>query len=392
MNPAQPFGGEGGHVAPEGSFMHRRTLLTLALSSAAALAVGAPPVARADDGYRLSGPYTHGNLAIYFVHGSSAPGPVPLTLQEAMAKGAVQVHETGKVNELQIENLGGEEVFVQSGDIVKGGKQDRVLMVSLVLPPKSGRLPIASFCVEQGRWAARGREDVARFPSAETALPSRKAKMAMKLPARAIEPAGQMHAHPPIVPDGRASRIQPPHGRGQMRPGDTGARQQAVWSSVADTQQRLAGALGQSVSAPQSASSLQLSLEHAKLKELQETYVQTLSAEGRKHGDIVGYVFAINGKLNSADIYPSNGLFRKMWPKLLNASVTEAIGERGGEHDTLPSSDTVLGFLAGAERGALEQKDLLKTVRLETREGEKALYVATVRTGGGFVHRNYLAK
>ena len=49
---------------------------------------------------------------------------------------------------------------MQSGDIVKGGQQDRVLTVSLMLPPKSGRIPIASFCVEQGRWPARGKEDV----------------------------------------------------------------------------------------------------------------------------------------------------------------------------------------------------------------------------------------
>ena len=73
-------------------------------------------------------------------------------------------------------------MYVQSGDIVKGGKQDRVLMVSMVLPPNSGRLPIESFCVEQGRWQARGREDVSRFASADAALPSREAKLAMKAP------------------------------------------------------------------------------------------------------------------------------------------------------------------------------------------------------------------
>jgi hypothetical protein len=151
--------------------MDRRSLL-LGLGSAVLLV---PRALRAEtgEGYRLSGPHVHGNLAIYFVHGASAPGPVPLTLQEAMASRTVQVYETGSVNELEIENAGDREVFVQSGDIVKGGKQDRVLMVSLVLPARSGRMPIASFCVEQGRWAARSGEDVARFSSADAALPSR---------------------------------------------------------------------------------------------------------------------------------------------------------------------------------------------------------------------------
>ena len=124
------------------------------LAAATFAAIGAcGGAALADPSPRISGPHVHENLAIYFVHGQGAAGPVPLTLQEGLAKGNVQVVETGRVNELQIENTGGEEVFIQAGDIVKGGKQDRVLTVSLLLPANSGRVPIASFCVEQGRWA-----------------------------------------------------------------------------------------------------------------------------------------------------------------------------------------------------------------------------------------------
>src|SRR5207302_5644607 len=131
---------------------------------------------------------------IYLIHGKSAAGPVPLTLEEALAKRAVKVHETGNVNELQIENLGSDEVFVQSGDIVKGGQQDRVLTVSLLLPPKSGRIPIASFCVEQGRWMARGKEDVKTFATASAVVPSREAKIAMKAPVTASESAHKRFA------------------------------------------------------------------------------------------------------------------------------------------------------------------------------------------------------
>ena len=106
----------------------------------------------------------------------------------------MQVIETGRVNELQIENTGAEQVFIQAGDIVKGGKQDRVLTVSFLLPANSGRLPIASFCVEQGRWSARGKEDQAKFSSAGEAMPSRSALLAMAAPppeakAEAARPA-----------------------------------------------------------------------------------------------------------------------------------------------------------------------------------------------------------
>jgi hypothetical protein len=65
----------------------------------------------------------------------------------------------------------------------------------------------------------------------------------------------------------------------------------------------------------------------------------------------------VNGKINSADIYPSNGLFRKMWPKLLRASVTEAIGERTAEDAPAPPTAAVSGFIGSADHGrAVEAK------------------------------------
>lgn len=346
--------------------MHRRSLLSLALSSAAGLLMGAPTLAVAEKGYRVSGPVTHENLAIYFVHGKSAPGPVPLTLQEALAKGLVHVHETSNVNELQVENLGGSEIFVQSGDIVKGGKQDRVLMVSLIVPPHSGRLQIASFCVEQGRWSPRGRENASRFESANASMPSRKAKLAMKAPRPVMAAAA--------------------------RGGEVSSRQQEVWADVAETQAKLAGNLGQPVASPRSVSSLQLALEHEKLQDAKSAYVKNLQAKGEEASDIIGYVFAINGTLNSADVYPSNGLFRKMWPKLLAASVTEAVADKGRAGEASPDIDAVKSFLAAAESGKATERELIKSVRLDTREADQALYFETKRADGGWVHRNYLAK
>jgi hypothetical protein len=327
--------------------------------------LGFSGAARASAGYTVSGPVTYENLSIYFLHGKSAEGPVPLTLEEAMLKGAARIDETGSVNQLSIENLGNEEVFVQAGDIVKGGKQDRVLSVSFVLPPKSGKIPLAAFCVEQGRWRARGKEDVTKFASAGSAVPSKQAKLAMRAPM--------------TKPEGGLDR------------GDTSARQQEVWRNVARIQDKLSGNVGGRVAAPESASSLQLSLENEKLGEMRRAYVKALKEAGEQGGDIVGYVFAINGKLNSADVYPSNGLFRKMWGKLLNASVTEAIGERGGIVSEIPKSEEVLAFLDGAEKGKSVAQQA-GSARIEMRDAAASLYMEAARPSGGFVHKNYLAK
>src|SRR5581483_2872465 len=214
--------------------------------------------AQSEDGPRITGPVVHENLAIYFIHGTSAPGKVPLTLEEAMAAGVVKVRETSNVNQLEIENLGSEEVFVQSGDIVKGGKQDRTLMVSLVLPPKSGSIPIASFCVEQGRWSQRGGEDAKNFSTASASVPSKEMKIAMKAPLPAAPPAGS----PPTLvrPDLGQSAARRPLASAYAD--ETGLRQQQVWEGVRRTQSNLADRIGAPVHSAKSASSLQLALEN----------------------------------------------------------------------------------------------------------------------------------
>ena len=116
--------------------------------------------------YRLSGPFTHKNLSIFLVHGKNTfEGKTFLTLQEAMVQKKVVVYETKSVNELAIENVSNEDVYVQAGDIVKGGQQDRMIGVDLIVPSRSGKMPIAAFCVEHGRWSGRGNEQAAVFSS-----------------------------------------------------------------------------------------------------------------------------------------------------------------------------------------------------------------------------------
>jgi hypothetical protein len=361
--------------------MHRRALIALAASSLAVLTL-CP--ARADD-YRVTGPAVHENLAIYLVHGKSAPGPVPLTLEEALANGAVKVHETGQVNELQIENLGGSEVFVQSGDIVKGGQQDRVLTVSLLLPPKSGRIPIASFCVEQGRWTARGKEDAKTFATASASIPSREAKIAMKAPVPASAETAQVNPLSSLSPQ-HLTRTRSYTGE------DVSQRQQEVWRRVRSMQEKLSGSVGAPVYSMTSQTSLQLALENETLKAAQSAYLGALKGAGEKDDDIVGYVFAVNGKLNSAEVYPSNGLFRKMWPKLLQASITEAISHKNVDNDAAPAGEVALAFLTDAAKGKSTERSLPAEVQLEVRDADKAFYFETRRASGAFVHRSYLAK
>lgn len=346
--------------------MHRRDFLAAAAAlGSAAPVIGLPRFALGAAAARVTGPYTHENLAIYFAHGPSAPGPVPLTLPEALARGSVLVHETGDVNRLVIENRGEEEVFVQAGEIVKGGRQDRVLTVSLVLPKRSGPLPIGAYCVEQGRWERRGKEDAARFTSADSAVPSRKAKIAMKAP-----PA-----------DGGPYRAE------------TGRRQSDVWKDVAETQRKLAGTLGAPVAAPESRSSLQLSLENARVRATVGEYVTALAPLIDRAPDAIGLAFAISGAINSADLYPSHGLFVKLWLKLLAAAATEAIAEKNGTASAAPPTpEAVAAFIDAAERGRAGERRIDGHNSVATRESATSYYFESRRADGLVFHRNYVAR
>lgn len=355
--------------------MRRRPFIELVACCVALLPVGSS-LAAAADGVRVSGPIVHDNLAIYYLHGSATGDAAPMSLEEALAKGRVKVRETGNVNELTVENAGDSEVFVQAGDIVKGGRQDRVLSVDLLLPPRSGVVPIAAFCVKSGRWTARGQEDARQFSTAAAAMPSHDAKLAMRTYMVNVAQSSPAGGRPYAAEPSRA---------------DTGSSQQKIWAMVRATQDRLARSVGAPVVAPASPSSLQLSLESEKLKAAQAAYMTALQ-NGKVDDDVVGYIAAINGKISGGDVYASPELFRKMWPKLLAASVTEAIGHKDAASAEPPSTDQLAAFIKSVESAPESERVLNSNVIVATRDGDTSLYAETRRANGAWVHRNYLAK
>ncbi len=109
---------------------------------------------------QLSEAFTFRNLAIYLLEQTAEPGMARrcyLTLDEALRSGRARLHETGRVGELEIENLTSADLFAQAGDVVKGGWQDRALGADFIVPvqARSRRMRVRTFCVERGRWSNR---------------------------------------------------------------------------------------------------------------------------------------------------------------------------------------------------------------------------------------------
>jgi hypothetical protein len=256
---------------------------------------------------------------------------------------------------LAIENTSDEEVFIQAGDIVKGGQQDRIIAVDVIVPPKSGKIPLESFCVEAGRWAKREGEAADQLGSSKSSAPNAGLKYACR-----------------------------------------GLRsQRGVWDNVAMAQKKLSENVGADVKSGKSESSLQLSLENKKLVETVAAYEKALKECVKDKNDVIGMAIAINGKMNCGDVYASHGLFEKLWPKLLQASAVEAVTElQKDKKFDAATLDAAKTWLADAEKGKRSDADINKRLAEVRQESDKILLFETLdrEQKGACLRRSYIAK
>jgi len=310
------------------------------------------------DNYQVTGPFTNKNLSIYLIHGQDkVKGENYLTLSEAMQQKKVKVHETSNVNQLSIENLSqSNHIYIQAGDIVKGGKQDRVFSTDMILEPNSGKVNIASFCVESGRWNKRGNESATEFHSSTKKLSSKELKLAARLEKN----------------------------------------QSRVWSEVAKTQQKLTDKVGEEVKSKDSASSLQLALENKQVAKHVAEYKDKLTPVIKNKKQVIGYAFSINGKLNTADIYANQALLKKLWPKIIDAAATESVAEyKKGLSFKNPKAEAILAWMKDAEKGKKSLQDLKPGLQQETVESETDVRFETYSGKGEnkkSYRKNYIKK
>lgn len=258
--------------------------------------------------FRVTGPYTHENLDVFLLHASAQDPRSFITLAEGLKQGVVRVteKEQEQVNELQIDNTSDAYLFLQEGDRVQGGKQDRTIYASFVVPPRSGPMPLPAFCVEQSRWTA-GSQGKEFAGTKNSALAPKEVRCAAKV----NKDQGQ------------------------------------VWHEV-QNQKELAA---QKDLADNTNSNLNQALDAPKVQDSVAPFAQALNQVVDEHADALGVVIAINGRVEEANFYPNHRLFCQQYPRLLQSYALQAVlAKDQAVPDRVLSATAVVRFIRLAEQ------------------------------------------
>src|SRR6266852_6892266 len=145
-------------------------LLVVGLAFAAWRPAEAGPMPSSSD-YKVLEPIRHGSLTVFPVVAAKSYNTGEfLTLDEGLRSGEVLVTESGglrplmrrrmhpvpvdgaQVNRLVLVNNSKRPLILLAGEIVTGGKHDRVIGKDRIVPAESDPIDLSVFCVEPGRW------------------------------------------------------------------------------------------------------------------------------------------------------------------------------------------------------------------------------------------------
>ena len=170
--------------------------------------------------------------------------------------------------------------------------------------------------------------------------------------------------------------------------------QAEVWDKVAETQEELGASLGASVLHAASPTSYQLAVENEELQKRKEAYAAALGKILDEAPDAIGYAFVINGAINTADAYGSGVLFRKLWSKLLDAAMLEAIAGAHQKPTKEPAPvtvDAIREWFRETDGGEIsDRQEVPPRVRIETRRSANSVLFDTCDPGfnDAVLHRN----
>jgi hypothetical protein len=118
------------------------------------------PLVRTVRRLRVREPHSYRGLAVFQLDLARVDDRTDYdSVDEAMRRGRLSIREKGdgSVPVLMARNEGRRAVLMLAGEILLGGKQNRVLQRDLLLPDHSDWIELPVYCVERGRWRGHSR-------------------------------------------------------------------------------------------------------------------------------------------------------------------------------------------------------------------------------------------
>lgn len=318
-------------------------------------------------GWKLGTPISFEKMTIHFVTlDESINTNEFITLDEGLRSGTVviteigangqqrtlrrgqQVSDNADVNKLALTNKSGKLLILIAGEIVVGGKQDRIVGHDCIVASSNSPVLIDVFCVEHGRW-----DESTAFGQSRSIGGSSHANAgggSGNAAGRGGGGGGGSGMFAPASAEMAAPKVRE---NAQAKKSQSG-----VWKEVA-------GKLAEN-NVSNSTGTLNSVFEDKQVSAKLEAYVRAFKD---KHSPkSVGVIAAVDGTVISADVFASTSLFQTYWPKLLRSYALEAINAKAAnkESDGPAASER---FLAQVE-GTTSYGGLEGVYRLTERQSE----------------------
>jgi ARG and Rhodanese-Phosphatase-superfamily-associated Protein domain len=278
-----------------------------------------PAPSRPEGEWRLLDPVIYENISVFPVVSSHNQDTSSfLTLEEGLATGEVAVHEQGSetmvrgrdgrpvyiprpttggsVNQLVLINRSRRPLLLLAGELVSGGKQDRVIGKDRIVPAGGPPLPLDVFCVEHGRWTGS-----TQFAAANTIVhPSVRESAAVDQAQTKVWDSVRNGTNLKAKPAAPPAKIAEPNIQGAIAGNGRTEAYEKIYESRA----------------------VGVSIDDF-VDEVQRRFASATS--GLKGERVVGVVVAYGGDVAWSDIFASGDLFDHYWRKLLRSYAVEAM-------------------------------------------------------------------
>ena len=305
-------------------------------------------------------PISHGVVTLFPVIDTKIPdrpeGDFDL-LADALKGETFEVQEldtSGTVPTLKVKNTGVKPVLLVAGDVVQGGKQDRVLVADVLVEPGGNLVDIAVNCVESGRW--RAGEAGTKFGYGGRGEATLKRTLQVeKSQGRTWETVAALNA-------GKAKKML-----------DRGLASDAA---------ELAPSSG----------TYMASLENPAVKEQVDPAVRALVAGLEKQDHVVGVVVALGDSVTTAEIFGHPALFDRSRDDLVRSFVLDAVSQDIAPAQTPPKAVAAATFLKDAIASRAVGEQAAGSAVQEELDGASTRSFKTKGKDGELLHFNAYAK